>query len=499
MSNVLPPDGALAETNTAAAGVEVLFVDLDGSLVASNTLVESFLRALRHDPAIVFKSPGWLLRGRLAFKSRLAEYPLPDMAGMPFRDDVLVLLRELKQEGCRLVLATASHRAVAEQVAQHIGLFDDVLATDENHNLKGRKKLAAIEEYCRQHGFENFAYLGDSWADVPIWEQAAKALVVAPSGRLSRRVARLDRPTETLAPRRGRWKAYLKALRPHQWMKNVLVFLPLVLAHDFEYADRWKWIYAMVAFISFSVCASSVYLVNDLLDLEADRRHPRKRNRPFASGRIPLEMGLIAPPLMVLFGLGLSFFTADLRFPIMLLFYLLCSGLYCIWLKRVALVDVFLLSGLYMLRVQAGGTASGVPVSEWLLIFSLFFFLSLAFAKRFVEVDKLELSAEKHDTGRGYRSIDVASLSSMGAASGYIAVLVLALYINSQDVKPLYGRPKVLCLLCPILLFWMSRLWLLARRNQLHDDPVVFALKDRVSQLLGILSAFTIVLAWRLK
>src|SRR5262249_53883048 len=188
-----------------------------------------------------------------------------------------------------------------------------------------------------------------------------------------------------------------------------------------------------------------------------------------------VEFGLVASPLLVAFGLGLSALTADARFSAMLLFYLVCSGLYCLWLKRMALVDVFLLSGLYMLRVQAGGWASAVPVSEWLLIFSLFFFLSLAFAKRFVELDRHELAADTHDTGRGYRKIDVTSLSSMGMASGYIAVLVLALYINGADTaKALYGRPKVLTLLCPILLFWMSRLWMLARRNELHDDPVVF-------------------------
>jgi len=282
------------------------------------------------------------------------------------------------------------------------------------------------------------------------------------------------------------------------------VFLPLLLAHEFAIfdptrPDRWKWLYALVAFVAFSACASAVYLINDLLDLEADRRHPTKRKRPFASGQVPLEMGLVAPPLLVLFGMGLSYLTPDPLFALMLAFYLISSGLYCLWLKRVALVDVFLLSALYMLRVQAGGTASGVPVSEWLLIFSLFFFLSLAFAKRFVELDRHELAADSHDTGRGYRKIDVASLSSMGAASGYLAVLVLALYINSPQVRDLYSRPKILTVLCPILLFWVSRLWMLARRNELHDDPVVFAIKDRISVLLGALSGITVALAWLLK
>jgi 4-hydroxybenzoate polyprenyltransferase len=503
MSKLLP-DQSLAHPEAVTAEIGVLFVDLDGSLVASNMLVESFVRAVRHDPMVLLKSPLWLTKGRIAFKSRVGEYPLPDVTAVPLREEVVAALKELKHDGCHLVLATASHKRVAEAIAAETGLFDDVLATDETRNLKGRNKLAAIEQYCREHGFEEFAYLGDSWADVPIWERAAKALVVAPSRGLRNRVSKTGRPIKTVVERRRNWKAYLKALRPHQWMKNILVFLPLVLAHDLT--DVRRWVYALIAFVAFSACASAVYLVNDLMDLEADRRHPTKRKRPFASGRVPIEFGLVAPPVLVAIGLGLSMLTADVRFSVMLLFYLVCSGLYCLWLKRMALVDVFLLSGLYMLRVQAGGTASAVPVSAWLLIFSLFFFLSLAFAKRFVELDRHELAADTHDTGRGYRKVDVASLASMGLASGYIAVLVLALYINDQiglshgvdASRALYGRPKILCMLCPILLFWMSRLWMLARRNELHDDPVVFALKDRMSQLLGVLSAATVLLAWLL-
>jgi 4-hydroxybenzoate polyprenyltransferase/phosphoserine phosphatase len=498
MANVLPANEALASDDSPDTDIRILFVDLDGSLVASNTLVESFLTAIRREPALALKAPGWLIKGRRYFKAKVADQSSLEVATLPYRNEVLTTLAELKAKGCRLVLATASHYRVAQQVADHLGIFDDVLATDENRNLKGRNKLAAIEQYCRDHGFQDFAYLGDTWADVPIWQQAAQALMVAPSARLHRRIARRHRSTKILHPRAAQWKLCLKALRPHQWMKNMLVFLPLVLAHDFRWADQWKWFCAFVAFAAFSACASSVYLVNDLLDLQADRLHPRKRNRPFASGRLPLEFGLVASPLLALFGIALSLFTADARFPIMLLLYIVSSALYCLWLKRVALVDVFLLSGLYILRVQAGGMASAVPVSEWLLVFSLFFFLSLAFAKRFVEVDRLELSADSGDTGRGYRAVDSASLSSLGTTSGYIAVLVLALYILSPDVRLLYHRPKVLCILCPIVLYWMSRLWMLARRNELHDDPVVFALKDRISQLLGLAAAATILLAWLL-
>src|SRR5262245_39808153 len=405
MSKVLPDSQPLPSSASVTADIGILFVDLDGSLIASNMLLESFLKAIRHDPAVLVKAPLWLLKGRVAFKSRVAEYPLPDVAAVPYRPEVIASLKELRQDGCRLVLATASHRSVAEKIARETGLFDDVLATDETRNLKGRSKLAAIQQYCREHGFEEFGYLGDSWADVPIWERAAKALVVSPSRRLRNRLSKTGRPVEAVVERRPKWTTYFKALRPHQWMKNILVFLPLVLAHDL--GDAWKWVYAAIAFVAFSACASAVYLVNDLVDLEADRRHPTKRKRPFASGRVPIEFGLVAPPILVAIGLGLSALTADARFSVMLLTYLACSGLYCLWLKRIALIDVFLLSGLYMMRVQAGGWATAVLVSPWLLIFSLFFFLSLAFAKRFVELDRHELSADMHDTGRGYRKIDV--------------------------------------------------------------------------------------------
>jgi 4-hydroxybenzoate polyprenyltransferase/phosphoserine phosphatase len=474
----------------------VLFVDLDGSLLQTDAFIESFFQTVKSHPTVLFRAPLWLLRGRATCKSRLAQMAPDRKAPWPYRPEVLDLQQKLKDDGCRLVLATASHRKIADQVAKDLGTFDAVLATDEEQNLKGRNKLRAIEAYCKQHGFQQFAYLGDSRADLAIWEHAAKIFAVAPSAGLKKRISGLGPPVEWVStPPTQRGKNLFRALRPHQWAKNLLIFLPTILAHQLapSYLIR-----ALFGFIAFCVCASAVYLVNDFLDLDVDRRHPTKRNRPLASGKLPLSTAVLAVPWLILIGFAFASGAAYWRFSLVLLVYLISSGLYCFWLKREPVVDVFMLSGFYILRIQAGGDAAGVPVSEWLLEFSLFFFLSLAFAKRFVELNDLALTSDKQDTGRGYRAVDISIVGTLGAASGYIAALVFALYLNSPQVATLYTRPKILWLLCPILLFWITRLWLLARRNELHDDPVVFALKDRVSLFLGILCAAVVAAAWLL-
>ncbi len=473
----------------------VLFVDLDGSLLQTDAFLESFFQTVKAHPSVLFRAPLWLLHGRAVCKSHLAKIAPDRKSPWPYRPEVVELLQKLKDNGCRLVLATASHRRIAEQVAADLGTFDAVLATDEELNLKGRNKLHAIEAYCQQHGYQQFAYLGDSRADLAIWERATKIFAVAPSARFKKHISSLGPPVEWISTSPQQWKNLFRALRPHQWAKNLLIFLPTFLAHQLA---PWRLLQALFGFVAFCACASAVYLVNDFLDLDVDRRHPTKRNRPLASGELSLSTAALAVPLLIIAGFAFSCGTANWRFSLVLFTYLISSGLYCFWLKRKPVVDVFLLAGFYILRIQAGGDAAGVPVSEWLLEFSLFFFLSLAFAKRFVELDRLALALDKQDTGRGYRAVDVSIVGTLGAVSGYIAALVFALYLNSPQVAMLYARPKILWLLCPILLFWITRLWLLARRNELHDDPVVFALKDRVSLVLGILSAVVVATAWLL-
>jgi 4-hydroxybenzoate polyprenyltransferase/phosphoglycolate phosphatase-like HAD superfamily hydrolase len=487
---------SVAPAVPATADYRVLFVDLDGSLLATDVTMESLFRAVKIRPAVLLQALVWVLRGgRPLMKRRLLEIAPITETHWPYCQEVVALLRKHRQEGCHLVLATASDRAIAQRVADDLGLFDAVLATDGKLNLKGPNKLLAMEAYCREHGFETFAYLGDSPADLPIWRRSAMAFAVAPGTLLQRRIDSLGVPTQVVAANPSRWRDLLRALRPHQWSKNLLIFLPTFLAHDLSPV---RLCHALMGFLSFSACASAVYLTNDLLDLETDRRHPTKRARPIPAGKLRLSTVALTVPILTALAFVLAMGTARWRFCAILLMYLGASGLYSFWLKRKAVIDVFLLSGLYILRVQAGGDAAGVPVSEWMLEFSLFFFLSLAFAKRFIELDRLELAADTHHTGRGYQSVDVPTIFTLGPASGYIATLVFALYLNSPQVALLYTRPKILWLLCPILLFWITRLWLLARRKELHDDPVVFALKDRMSLLLGALSAAVVLLAWLL-
>ncbi len=414
----------------------------------------------------------------------------------PYRPEVVELLQKLKGDGCRLVLATASHLRIAEQVAADLGVFDMVLATDEKLNLKGRNKLRGIEAYCQQHGYQKFCVLGRFACRLVIWERAAKIFAVVPSAGLKKRIGGLGPAGRMDIGSSAAMEKFISGFTSPSMGKKSINFLA-----DPSWAHQlapWRLLQTLFGFVAFCACASAVYLVNDFLDLDVDRLHPTKRNRPLASGELSLSTAALAVPLLIIAGFAFSCGAASWRFSLILFTYLISSGLYCFWLKRKPVVDVFMLAGFYILRIQAGGDAAGVPVSEWLLEFSLFFFLSLAFAKRFVELDRLALALDKQDTGRGYRAVDVSIVGTLGAASGYIAALVFALYLNSPQVATLYASPKILWLLCPILLFWITRLWLLARRNELHDDPVVFALKDRVSLVLGILSAVVVATAWLL-
>lgn len=472
----------------------VLFVDLDGTLIASDLLWEAFIRAVKVEPWFAFWVPFWLFRGRAAFKHAIAQRGIPDPKVLPYRDEVLRYLLERKRDGHRVVLITASHQRWADPVAAHLQMFDDVLATRADLNVKGRKKLAMIEAYCEEHGIASWGYMGDAHADVPIWEKAHEVHLVAPSAGLLERVRRLLRrePTQVFGQRPGLLKPALKALRPHQWVKNVLLFVPLLLAR--QYFDVEKTFAALVAFASFSLCASSVYVFNDLLDIEADRLHPRKRKRPFASGSIPLLYG----PPFALAVLLLAFTIAVLWLPAtyvgVLVLYMLVTSAYSASLKSKLLIDVFILAGLYTLRIFAGGVATGLVVSEWLLAFSIFMFTSLAFAKRYVEMSRLQAEGKTSAHGRGYEVGDIPLLESFGATSGYIAVLVFALYIH-DGLPAFYTNRWMLWLSCPLLLFWISRLWFLAKRGELHDDPVVFAVTDRISLGVGVAVGLLMLLA----
>lgn len=474
----------------APAGVP-LAVDLDGTLVRTDTLYESWLLLLKHRPLLAVLGPLlWLLGGGKArLKAEIARRVGLDAATLPYNEPVLAFLRAERARGRRLVLATAAHETVARAVAEHLGLFDLVLASSDGVNLRGERKLARLKEALGCP----FDYAGNALEDLVLWRDCRGAVVVHAGAGLVRRARALGRPVRVFERPRAGVRRWVKMLRVHQWAKNALLFVPLLASHR---ADEPRLLgRALLAFVAFSLCASSVYVLNDLLDLESDRRHPTKRRRPFAAGDIALPVGLALAPVLLVSGFALAALLLPERFVLLLLGYYALTFAYSLWLKQVMMLDVLLLAGLYTVRILGGSFAVGVPTSSWLFTFSMFLFLSLALVKRLSEVRRLRASHEGKAHGRGYFASDYEQLASLGVSAGYIAVLVLALYINSQDVARLYAHPERLWLLCPLALYWVSRVWLLAHRGEVNDDPLVFALKDRVSYAVGALGAALVWLA----
>ena len=475
-------------TTTASAPTPLppLYVDLDGTLLRTDALWESVAKLLREQPlTLALGAPGWLARGKAGFKAAVADLVELDPASLPYEPEVVAHIAQARNEGRRVVLATASDRRIAQAISDHLGLFDDVLATD-GENLSGRAKLAAIESEVAERGAAGFEYIGNAAVDIAIWERASIATLAAPTGA-ARRWAEGRSPSPQVLAGDGPplWRALVKQLRPHQWAKNALLFAPLLLAH--ELADPRRLFSVLIAFAGFCAVASAGYVINDLLDAEADRRHATKRNRPIASGALPIPValasvaGLLAP----------AFLLSALLLPAastgMLAAYLVLTLAYSLYLKRQLLLDVLVLAGLYTHRVLAGGVAAEVPVSPWLLAFSSFFFLSLALVKRYVELlDAREVDRDTIER-RAYRVSDIGLVETIGLSCACISVLILCLFVSSEDVTRLYSAPGWLWLMCPVMYFWVSRVWFLARRGQLHDDPVLFAVRDRTSYLCGIL------------
>jgi 4-hydroxybenzoate polyprenyltransferase/phosphoserine phosphatase len=464
-----------------------IVVDLDGTLIRTDMLHESALRVMRDKPLHILRIPFWLTRGKAFLKSRLASHTDFDPASLPYNDDLLAWLQDQRAAGRRLILCTASDRAIAEPIAEHIGLFDEVMASEGVSNLAGRNKAAALEKRFGRGGYD---YVGNSNADLHVWQNARRAIIVNAGERLARAASKVSEvEKEFPAPALG-LGVFRRVLRAHQWMKNVLLFVPLLAAHDIF--DFTSWIALLLAFVSFSLCASTVYIANDLFDLESDRTHPRKRARPFASGTVPAWVGVVIAP--VLFGLSLLIGSlVGAGFLSWLLVYFVVTCIYSWRLKQLVLVDCLTLAVLYTLRIIAGGAAAGLPMSFWLLAFSLFLFLSLAFVKRYAELQLQIAQGKEKAHGRGYLTADASLIQMLGINTGVAAVVVLALYLNSDAIIVQYQKPELVMGAVPIMLFWISWIWLQTHRGNMHDDPVVFAIKDKVSLLAGV--AFAIVVA----
>jgi 4-hydroxybenzoate polyprenyltransferase len=466
-----------------------LCVDLDGSLVKSDTLVDSLLVLLRTRPTLVGALLGKLPHGKAAFKAFVSESITLDVTHLPYNQAVLHYLQQQHAEGRRIYLATGADERLAGRVAAHLGIFDGVLSSDGTTNLIGANKLDRLRS--RFEGGK-FSYIGNARADLPLLAHAVEPMAANPS--LGLRLGLKTREihlTQEFRDQNHPLKSLLKAARVHQWAKNLLIFLPLLLAHGLGLS---RLLATLLAFFCFSLTASATYIVNDLLDIEADRRHARKRTRPFAAGDISAFTGIGIVGLFLLLAL-VSARLLPVTFYGWLIAYLATTLAYSLYLKRVALVDVLVLAGLYTLRLQAGGAATTTPISHWLAGFSIFLFLSLAFVKRFAELENLRASGAQPRNGRGYLVADIEQLRSFGTASAYAAVVVFAIYISGRDVTALYHYPARLWLITPLMILWLSRVWLLASRGQLNEDPVVFALTDGMSLLIGVVVALIAFMA----
>lgn len=462
---------------------EVIVVDLDGTLIKTDLLLESANECVLASPLNVLQIPTKLMAGRAALKCYFARYFSQPVDGLPFNRTLLAWLKEQKSLGRYLVLATASHKLLADRVAEHLELFDEVFATEGKLNLKAEAKRDLLAARFGEHGFD---YVGNDEDDLPIWAAANKAYLVTSSASLIAKAKALGNVAHVFSDmRRSLASTVLNSLRVHQWIKNLLIFVPLMTAHQLlNPVAFWQCFWA---FVVFGLVASSVYILNDLSDLSDDRHHVRKKSRPFAAGDFSLLYGWVLWPSLVLLGFLLSTIVLPLSFLGVLLGYYGLTMAYSFKLKKMPILDVITLAGLYTVRIVAGAAAISVPVSFWLLAFSLFMFLSLAFIKRFSELKAARLKG--HDgviRGRGYTHQDLELVSSMGAGAGYMSVLILALYIEDANTANLYKTPELIWLACPILLYWISRTWLIAHRGEMHDDPIVFAIKDRTSWLVGL-------------
>jgi 4-hydroxybenzoate polyprenyltransferase len=463
-------------------------VDLDGSLIHTDMLYETFVRAVFKRPWCLFLIIPWLLRGRANLKMQLAALVDVDVTALPYNQDLITYLKQ--QQPREIVLCTATNQLLADRIADHLGIFSGAIGSTETVNLTGEKKAAVL---CDRYGGQNFSYVGNEKRDLKIWKHAASAIVVAKDHRLSNQIEkpclvefRCSAPKTTL-------KTLAKALRIHQWVKNILLFVPLFTSHQFT--DKSLVLTSVLAFITFGICASATYLINDLSDLDSDRNHWKKKFRPLAAGTLSIRKSIFIIGVALPISWALALFVSP-YFLLALLLYFGVTLSYSFILKRLQTVDVITLASLYTLRIIAGGIAIAAPPSFWLLTFSMFLFLCLAIVKRISELLKTASNGEiRKLSGRGYYTSDIQIMNSLATSAGMLSILVFAMYLNSDEVVQLYRSPEILWLVCPIFSYWVVRILVMGSRGEIDEDPILFTLKDRRSWLAGALIFATILFA----
>ncbi len=457
-----------------------LVVDLDGTLLRTDTLHEQALILAKTQPLKTLLLPSWLMGGKANLKQRLAQQVSLDPTTLPYNGPLLDWLQSERHAGRRIVLCTAADARTAQAIVQHLGIFDEVMASDGKTNLGAARKAESLQQ---RFGHQGFDYVGNSRDDLPVWQAARQAVVVNAPASVVKAAQEHGNVGQVMPNRAPTLRDIAKMMRLHQWLKNLLLFVPLLAAHQFTQGAAWC--HVLLAFFSFSLCASAVYISNDLLDLASDRLHPRKRRRPFASGAVPVAWGVVISPLLALVSMALAL-AVGTHFLAWLAVYFALTCWYSVTLKRLVLLDCMTLACLYTLRIIAGGAASALPLSPWLLAVSGFVFLSLSFLKRHTELRPL---VERGETaaahGRGYIAQDAVLVQMFGVAAGYASAVVLALYLHGNTVQALYRQPHAILVTVGVLVYWISWMWLQSHRGEMHDDPVVFAVKDKISLACG--------------
>jgi 4-hydroxybenzoate polyprenyltransferase/phosphoserine phosphatase len=466
-----------------------LFVDLDGTVIKTDLMFESILQLFKKNPLAIFLIPLWLLKGRAYLKHQLAQRVEIAVDLLPLNTEFIAYLRTQAAEGRDIILISASNQLPVRQVSDHLSLFIDAIGSDADHNLKSENKLRRIQALISK---SSFAYAGNSSADLSVWIAAEEVLMVNCTAALESQLGDKTKTVTLFDPTPAFLAKFWQAMRPHQWLKNGLIFLPLILSHQIDQAGLA--LQAVIGFISFSLCASSVYMLNDLLDLNNDRQHHSKYSRPFASGELSLGYGFLGAPVL-LFAAILVALLLPPEFLSVLLIYWLLTCAYSLLLKKIFLADVLVLAVLYTLRIVAGSAAISVVTTNWLFAFSMSLFLGLAIIKRYTELSILQTLGKTTSEGRAYSTRHLKFLSVLGAGASLAAVLVFTFYINAPDITRLYSTPAILWLICPLLLYLLGRIWLLAYRGKLNEDPVLFAITDRRSQLITLMCGLMIWIA----
>lgn len=458
-----------------------LCVDLDGTIIKTDLLYESALYLIKKNAFFIFLLPIWLLKGRYFLKFKLLEYVSPTISSMPYNKDVIEFVIQEKAKGRKIILVTATAQPLADKVAKFLDLFDETIASKNGTNLVGKIKA---EHLIKEFGVKGFDYIGDSFKDIFVWKYARKSLIVGNNEKLIKETQKVCEVSKIFPLDVNQFQVFIKQIRVHQWIKNLLIFLPALLAHKTDVGD---YVSAFWGFISFSLVASAIYVINDLADIESDRNHPSKNKRPLASGKIKIITCLKAISFLLIGGFLISIFTLSIDFTLLLLLYTIITISYSFKLKKMYLLDMITLSLLYTIRLISGGIVSDTIISPWLFSFSMFIFLSLGAMKRYTELKGLSESENTKTRGRDYYVEDIPLIGIIGISSGMVSTLVFTLYIVNPEVLTLYKNPVYLYFITPIVLYWILRMWFLSHRSMMNDDPIVFAIKDKTSYLIAFI------------